>query len=94
MVPLKVMSALTVSTTHMVMLLVTVYYLVFTATFRRNKNMTLFYMNNEEKIRELYLNPEFGLSSANKLYQKLKKCWYYSETNKRVSFKARIRTNI
>ena len=29
-------------------------------------------MNNEEKIRELYLNPEFGLSSANKLYQKLK----------------------
>ena len=29
-------------------------------------------MNTEEKIRELYLNPEFGLSSANKIYQKLK----------------------
>ena len=29
-------------------------------------------MNQEDKIRTLYLDPEFGLSSANKIYQKLK----------------------
>jgi ribosomal protein L21E len=29
-------------------------------------------MTDEEKINELFLNPEYGLSSANKLYHKLK----------------------
>ena len=29
-------------------------------------------MTDEEKISNLYLNPEYGLSSANKIYHKLK----------------------